>query len=214
MIDGVKKGHGTTFCVMPDRIAAGTYLVGAAITGGDVTVTDTRPETVDTLLYKLAECGCDVTRRADSVRVRAERRVRSIGFTGTRPYPGFPTDLQPQLFSLLSKADGTSVIAENVFENRFRHAQELRRMGAVNRIHDRTAVITGVETLHGAEVIAHDLRGGAALALAGLAAEGETRILRAERIERGYERMDEVIASLGGTILRKEDSIGKEEKTR
>lgn len=213
-IEGVPKGHGTAYRVMPDRIVAGTYLLGAAITGGDVTVTGMRPETVDTLLYKLSDCGCSVTRRAGSVRVRAAQRIRSIGFTETRPYPGFPTDLQPQLFAALSTADGTSVLAENVFENRFRHAQELRKMGAQNRILDRTAIITGTKKLHGASVTAHDLRGGAALVLAGLSAEGETQILHAERIERGYERMDSVIASLGGTVARKGDRIGKEEEAR
>ena len=213
-IDGVKRGHGASFRIMPDRIVTGTYLIGAAITGGDVTVTDTQPETVDTLLFKLAECGCGITRKADSVRVRAAKRPNAIGFTETRPYPGFPTDLQPQLFALLSRADGTSVIVENVFESRFRHAQELKKMGAQNRILDRTAVVTGVDTLHGACVTAHDLRGGAALALAGLSAEGETRILHAERIERGYERMDSVIERLGGSIARKEENIGEEEPSR
>ena len=212
VIDGIKHGHGVSFRIMPDRIVTGTYLIGAAITGGDVTVVDTQPETVDTLLFKLAECGCDVTRKADSVRVRAAGRTRAIGFTETRPYPGFPTDLQPQLFSLLSLSDGTSVLTENVFENRFKHAQELKKMGAQNRILDRTAIISGVEKLHGASVTAHDLRGGAALVLAGLAAEGETQILHAERIERGYERMNSVIERLGGSITRKEDSIGEEGK--
>jgi UDP-N-acetylglucosamine 1-carboxyvinyltransferase len=214
VIEGVERGHGATFRVMPDRIVTGTYLIGAAITGGDVTVTQTLPETVGPLLNKLTECGCTVTRRADSVRVQAKSRVKSIGFTGTRPYPGFPTDLQPQLFSLLSTADGTSVIAENVFENRFRHAQELNRMGAESRIVDRTAIITGVERLHGATVTARDLRGGAALVLAGLSAEGETVIRHAERIERGYERMDSVIGRLGGSVIRKEDGIDQEEKTQ
>ncbi len=211
-IDGVKKGHGASYRIMPDRIAAGTYLVGAAITGGDVTVAGMQPETVDPLLNKLAECGCEVTKNSDSVRVRAKDRIRAVGFTETRPYPGFPTDLQPQLFSLLSRADGTSVLTENVFESRFRHAQELKKMGAKNRILDRTAIITGTDRLHGADVTAHDLRGGAALVLAGLSAEGETQIRFAERIERGYERMDSVIASLGGTIARKEKDIGEEEQ--
>ena len=214
VIDGVPKGHGTTYRVMPDRIAAGTYLVGAAITGGDVTVTDLKPDAIDTLLYKLGACGCEVSKTADSVRVRAKERMHGVAFTETRPYPGFPTDLQPQLFGLLSVADGNSVLVENVFENRFRHAQELRRMGAKNRILDRTAIITGVERLHGAEVTAHDLRGGAALVLAGLSAEGETEIRHAERIERGYERIDSVIGLLGGSITRKGDGIGKEEKTQ
>ena len=214
VIDGVQKGHGTRYRVMPDRIVTGTYLLAGAITGGDVTVTDTQPETVDTLLNKLSESGCLVTTRSDSVRVRAATRTRAVGFTETRPYPGFPTDLQPQLFALLSVADGTSVLTENVFENRFRHAQELMKMGATNRILDRTAIITGVDRLHGASVTAHDLRGGAALALAGFSAEGETRILHAERIERGYERMDSVIGALGGSITRKEESIGEEKERR
>lgn len=214
VIDGVEQGHGATYRVMPDRIAAGTYMIGAAITGGDVTVTGMQPDAVDTLLYKLSACECEVTKTADSVRVRARGRARGVAFTETRPYPGFPTDLQPQLFSLLSVADGNSVLVENVFENRFRHAQELKRMGAKNRILDRTAIITGVERLHGAEVIAHDLRGGAALVLAGLSAEGETVIRHAERIERGYERMDSVIGRLGGSVIRKEDGIDQEEKTQ
>ena len=182
VIDGVRAGNGTRFRVSPDRIVTGTYLLAGAITGGDVTVAGTQPETVDTLLYQLAACGCTVTQRADAVRVRAPRRITGVGLIETRPYPGFPTDLQPQLFSLLSHAEGTSVLVENVFENRFKHAQELRKMGAKNRIIDRTAVITGVERLHGAVVTAHDLRGGAALALAGLSADGETQILHAERI--------------------------------
>ena len=213
-IEGVKKGHGTRYRIMPDRIVTGTYLLMGAITGGDVTVTGTQPETIDTMTGKLSECGCLVTTRADSVRVKAPKRPRAIGFTETRPYPGFPTDLQPQLFALLSVADGTSVLTENVFESRFRHAQELRKMGAKSRILDRTAIITGVGKLHGACVTAHDLRGGAALALAGLFAEGETQILQAERIERGYERMDSVIEALGGTITRKEESIGEQEERR
>ena len=212
VIDGVETGHGTAFRIMPDRIVTGTYLLAAAITGGDVT--DTRPETVEPLLSKLTESGCAVTRGRGSVRVRAPERIRSVGFTETRPYPGFPTDLQPLLFAVLSRANGTSVIVENVFENRFRHAQELNKMGAKNRILDRTAILTGAERLHGASVTAHDLRGGAALVLAGLFAEGETVIGHAERIERGYERMDEVIGSLGGSIARKEENLDDEEKTR
>ena len=214
VIDGVKRGHGTEFRVMPDRIAAGTYLLAAAMTGGDLRLTELDPGTIDTLLGKLSACGCRVDRQADAVRVRANGRPQSIGFTETRPYPGFPTDLQPQLFALLSRADGTSAVTENVFENRFRHAQELKKMGAENRILGRTAIITGVRQLHGACVTAHDLRGGAALVLAGLFAEGETQILHAERIERGYERMDSVIGALGGTVTRKEEGIGEEEKTR
>ena len=213
VIRGVKEGHGTTFRIMPDRIVTGTYLIGAAMTGGDVTVLGAMPETVDALLSKLGACGCRVIRKSDAVRVIAPDRLSAIGFTETRPYPGFPTDLQPQLFAALSVADGGSVIVENVFENRFKHAQELKKMGAQNRILDRTAILTGVERLHGATVTAHDLRGGAALVLAGLKADGETVVEHAERIARGYERMEQTIASLGGTVVRKEERIGKEAKT-
>ena len=201
-IEGVEQGHGTAYTVMPDRIVTGTYLIGAAMTRGDVTVENTRPDTVDALLSKLRDCGCELTRYDTAVRVRAAERVRCVAFTETRPYPGFPTDLQPQLFAMLSVAQGTSVLVENVFENRFKHAQELKKMGAQNRILDRTAVITGAEQLHGATVTAHDLRGGAALVLAGLCADGVTVIERAERIERGYEQIDRAIRSLGGTIMR------------
>ena len=200
VIAGVPEGHGATYRIMPDRIVTGTYLIGAAITGGDVTVTDTRPDTVDALLFKLSACGCDVMRSAGTVRVKTDGRPNAVGFTETRPYPGFPTDLQPQLFALLSVADGTSVLVENVFENRFKHAQELKKMGADNRVLDRTAIITGTERLHGAAVTAHDLRGGAALVLAGLSAEGETVIEHAERIERGYERMEECLCALGASV--------------
>ena len=214
VVDGVKKGHGVAYRIMPDRIVTGTYLIAAAITGGDITVTDTLPETVGPLLLKLSECGASVTKTSDAIRVRANGRPDCVGYTETRPYPGFPTDLQPQLFSMLSVANGTSVLTENVFENRFRHAQELMKMGAVNRILDRTAIITGVKRLHGASVTAHDLRGGAALVLAGLSAEGDTQIEHAERIERGYERLDSVIERLGGSVTRKEENIGKEEETQ
>ena len=212
-VSGVKEGHGTTYRIMPDRIVTGTYLIGAAMTGGDVTVEGAMPETVDALLSKLRACGCRVTRRSDAVRVIGPERLKAIGFTETRPYPGFPTDLQPQLFAALSVADGGSVLVENVFENRFKHAQELKKMGAQNRILDRTAILTGVERLHGATVTAHDLRGGAALVLAGLKADGETVVEHAERIARGYERMEQTIASLGGTVVRKGERIGKEAKT-
>ena len=201
-IEGVEQGHGTAYTVMPDRIVTGTYLIGAAMTRGDVTVENTRPDTVDALLSKLRDCGCELTRYDTAVRVRAAERVRCVAFTETRPYPGFPTDLQPQLFAMLSVAQGTSVLVENVFENRFKHAQELKKMGAQNRILDRTAVITGAEQLHGATVTAHYLRGGAALVLAGLCADGVTVIEHAERIERGYEQIDRAIRSLGGTIMR------------
>ena len=204
VIDGGRTGRGVSYRIMPDRIVTGTYLIAGAMTGGDVTVTDTDPMLIGALLSKLEACGCSVTAYRDAVRLTLSGRPRGPVSAETRPYPAFATDLQAQLFALLSIADGTSVITEHIFENRFRHAAELKRMGAQNEIIGRTAIIRGVERLHGAKVTAFDLRCGAALVLAGLAADGETEILHAERIDRGYDRMDEAIRQLGGQIQRKE----------
>ena len=204
-IFGRPNGHGVTHKILPDRIVTGTYLIASAITRGTVTVTDTDPALVGALLSKLEACGCAITVYGDAIRLSAPERVRELLSLETRPYPAFPTDLQAQMFALLSTARGTSVITENIFENRFRHAAELRRMGAQNEIRGRTAIIRGVKRLHGADVTAHDLRCGAALVLAGLGADGETVIDHAERVDRGYDRMDEAIRLLGGKIQRKED---------
>ena len=181
----------------------GTYLIAGAITRGRVSVTETDPGLIGALLSKLEVCGCRIRTYRDAVELEAFDRPKELSVE-TRPYPAFATDLQAQLFALLSVAQGTSVITEHIFENRFRHAAELKRMGAQNEIIGRTAIIRGVERLHGARVTAHDLRCGAALALAGLCADGVTEILHAERIDRGYDRMDEAIRTLGGQIQRKE----------
>ena len=203
-ISGRAKGHGVRYPIMPDRIVTGTYLLAGAITRGSVTVTDTDPRLNGALLAKLSACGCAVTVYRDAIRLEAKTPIKELVSVETRPYPAFPTDLQAPLFALLSVARGTSVITEHIFENRFRHAAELKRMGAQNEIIGRTAIIRGVRRLHGAAVTAHDLRCGAALVLAGLCADGETVIDHAERIDRGYDRMDEAIGLLGGQILRKE----------
>ena len=203
-IAGRPEGHGTRYRIMPDRIVTGTYLLAGAITRGCVTVTDTDPGTNGALLAKLSACGCEVKPYRDAITVSLDRAPGELSVE-TRPYPAFPTDLQAQLFALVSLGSGTSVITEHIFENRFRHAAELKRMGAQNDIFGRTAIIRGVGTLHGAHVTAHDLRCGAALVLAGLAASGVTEIAYAERIDRGYDRMDAAMAALGGRITRKEE---------
>ena len=167
-------------------------------------MTDTDPGTNGALLAQLSACGCEVKPYRDAITVSLDRAPGELSVE-TRPYPAFPTDLQAQLFALVSLGSGTSVITEHIFENRFRHAEELKRMGAQNDIFGRTAIIRGVGTLHGAHVTAHDLRCGAALVLAGLAASGVTEIAYAERIDRGYDRMDAAMAALGGRITRKEE---------
>jgi len=202
-IVGMSEGHGTRYRIMPDRIVTGTYLLAGAITRGSVTVTDTDPHTNGALLAKLAAAGCEVKPYRDAISVSMTEAPGELSVE-TRPYPAFPTDLQAQLFAFVSLGSGTSVITEHIFENRFRHAAELKRMGAQNDIFGRTAIIRGVSALHGARVTAHDLRCGAALVLAGLAANGVTEIERAERIDRGYDRMDAAMAALGGQIIRKE----------
>lgn len=188
--------------VMKDRIAAGTYLCAAAITGGDVRVNGISPEPLLSLLSKLRECGATIESDDDFIRVIGPKRPNEIKRVETSPYPGFPTDMQAQLFAVCSVAKGTSVIIENVFESRFRHAGELMRMGADCTISDRTAIIRGVAALAGTEVGAWDLRGGAALVLAGLRAKGQTLIRHAERIDRGYESIERDLNLLGASIKR------------
>jgi len=190
--------------VLSDRIAAGTFLCAAAITGGDVMLTNACPAQLGSALHKLRECGCTVDAEADAIRLKAPRRLREISLLETQPHPGFPTDLQAPFFALCTVARGASVIVENVFENRFKHAAELVRMGANCTVQGRTAVIRGVPRLTGARVEAPDLRGGAALVLAGLRAEGETWIMNGELIDRGYEALERDLARLGARIERVE----------
>jgi UDP-N-acetylglucosamine 1-carboxyvinyltransferase len=188
--------------IMPDRIVAGTYLCAAAITGGDVCMKGISPEYLGSVMSKLRECGCDVEAGVDYIRAKGPERPKELKRVETLPHPGFPTDMQAQIFALCSVADGTSMIVENVFENRFKHASELNRMGGENSISGRIAVIRGVKRLTGAQVDAWDLRGGAALILAGLRAEGETVVHGAAHIDRGYEAIERDLAALGAQIRR------------
>ena len=192
------------YTVMPDRIVAGTLLVAGAITGGRVTVENAVADDMTGILAKLAECGCALKISGRAITLTAPRRVREIKLIETLPYPGFPTDMQAQLFALCTVAEGTSVLVENVFENRFKHAAELTRMGAQSTVKGRTAIIRGVPALRGACVLAHDLRGGAAMVLAGLAADGVTTVENCGHIDRGYERLEQTLGALGARILREE----------
>ncbi len=191
--------------IIPDRIVAGTLLCAAAVTGGDLTLYDVEPSHMASITSKLREAGCLVLCGDHSIYLKAPERLREIKLIETLPYPGFPTDMQAQFFALCTLAEGTSVVVENVFESRFKHASELARMGAVFTQKDRTTIIRGVKRLTGAQVYARDLRGGAALTIAGLAALGETTVMNAELIDRGYEGMEHMLTTLGARIRREED---------
>jgi UDP-N-acetylglucosamine 1-carboxyvinyltransferase len=204
-IDGVEKLGGAEHTIIPDRIETGTFAVAAAITGGELELVNCDPQHIAAVLDKLAETGVRVERpNAFSVRVRAADRTRSSDVT-TLPYPGFPTDMQAQYMSLMALADGTSVITETIFENRFMHASELLRMGARIRLNGRQAVTEGNTGLSGARVQASDLRASASLVLAGLAARGETVVDRVYHIDRGYEKIEEKLRSVGASIERFRD---------
>jgi len=198
-IDGVEKLTGTNHAVIPDRIEAGTFMVAAAITGGDVMVTNVLPEHLKPIVAKLKETGVEITEEEDAIRVNATEGLKPIDIK-TLPYPGFPTDMQAQCMSLMTISEGTSVIIESVFENRFMHVSELNRMGANIKIEGHCAVVQGVKTLQGAQVKATDLRAGAALILAGLIAEGTTEIDEIYHIHRGYVNIDGKLRALGAKI--------------
>jgi len=206
VIEGRDRLHGVVHEVMPDRIEVGSYLMAAAITGGDVTVTHARPDHVSALLEKLQEVGLGVEMGEDSVRVTSNGSISGKD-VATDPYPGFATDLQAQYMALMSLAQGRSVITENVFENRFMHVQELVRMGADIRVSGRAATVRGVRSLSGAHVQATDLRASASLVLAALAAEGSTHIHRVYHLDRGYDRLDEKLRNLGADVTREKDDI-------
>jgi UDP-N-acetylglucosamine 1-carboxyvinyltransferase len=200
-VSGVERLEGATHTVIPDRIEAGTFLVAGAIAGDEIDIIRCDPSHLSALLEKLSEIGVE-TRVADkSVRVKGGVRLRATNVR-TLPYPGFPTDMQAQLMTLLTQAEGTSLVAETIFENRFMHVAELNRMGAHVRLDGRTAVVTGPTPLSGARVMATDLRASACLVLAGLAADGQTLIDRVYHLDRGYERLEVKLASLGAEIER------------
>ncbi|NLW23194.1 MAG: UDP-N-acetylglucosamine 1-carboxyvinyltransferase [Tissierellia bacterium] len=200
-IKGVKELGGATHSVIPDRIEAGTYMVAAAITKGDVIVENVIPNHIKPIIAKLREAGCEVQENGDKVRVIGPDQLKAVDIK-TLPYPGFPTDMQAQFMALMSVCEGTSVIIETVFENRFMHVDELKRMGADIKIDGRSAIIQGVDTLMSAPVKATDLRAGAALILAGLVADGETEIRDIYHIDRGYENIEDKLRKLGANIYR------------
>lgn len=201
IIDGVERLHGASHRVVPDRIEAGTFLCAVGATGGDITLCNAAPETMGAILEKLKAAGLQLECGDDWIRARMDGRPKAAGFR-TQEYPGFPTDMQAQLMALNTIADGTAVIVENIFENRFMHVLELGRMGAHIDIDGATAVVTGVPRLSGATVMATDLRASASLVIAGLAAEGETTIERIYHLDRGYEHMESKLNSVGADIQR------------
>lgn len=201
IIEGVSSLHGGEYAVIPDRIEAGTHMIAAAITRGDVTITNVVPEHVQSLIAKFNEIGIGVEIGADWLRINVKDRPWPVDVK-TMPYPGFPTDMQPQLMALLTMAEGTSIIKETVFENRYKHVMELRRMGADIKVEGQIAIIKGVSALSGACVEASDLRAGAALVLAALAAEGGSVIENVEHIDRGYEKLENKYNALGARIIR------------
>ena len=198
-IRGVRTLHKTEYSIIPDQIEAGTFMFAAAATKGDVTVLNVIPKHLEATISKLVDIGCEVQEFDDAVRVTAKGRLRSTQVK-TLPYPGYPTDMQPQIGVTLALARGTSVITESIFENRFKYLDELARMGANVKIEGNSATIEGVERFTGARVSAPDLRAGAALCIAGLAAEGITIVDDIVYIQRGYERFDEKLSLLGGMI--------------
>ena len=198
-IKGVPKFHGCTYSIVPDMIEAGTYMFAAAATKGDVVLKNVIPKHLEAITAKLNEIGCEVEEGDDSVRVVASKRVRRT-HVKTLPYPGYPTDMQPQITVTLAIAEGTSIVTESIFENRFKYADELARMGASIKVKGNSAIIDGVEKLTGARVSAPDLRAGAALVIAGLAAEGITIVDDIVYIQRGYENFEGKLRLLGAEI--------------
>lgn len=198
-ITGVKKLAEISYNIMPDRIEAGTYLVAGAITGGKVKLTNVYPEHIEPILNKLEEANCKLTIGKNTIEIEAPKRVKAVDIK-TMPYPGFPTDMQSIFGALLSTAKGTSIITENIFESRYKYVHELNRMGAKINVEGRTAIIKGTKRIQGANVVANDLRGGAAIILEALAAKGVTQIDNIHYILRGYEKIEEKLRSLGAKI--------------
>ncbi len=201
VIDGVERLHGATHRVVADRIEAGTFLCAVGATGGDIMLRQAAPDTMGAVIDKLRDAGLTIECGNDWIRASMDQRPRATGFR-TQEYPGFPTDMQAQLMALNTIAEGTALITENIFENRYMHVQELVRMGAQIDIDGHTAVVTGVPELLGATVMATDLRASASLVIAGLAATGDTTIERIYHLDRGYERMEDKLRSVGANIQR------------
>lgn len=200
-IEGVKELHGIDYTIIPDRIEAGTYMIAAAITGGDVLIEKADPLLLKPLIVKLEEAGVQIKLKKNLIKVIGSNRVKAVDIK-TLPFPGFPTDMQPQFMALSCVAKGTSVITETVFENRFVHTGDLIRMGADIKVEGHSTIVKGVKKLSAAPVMASDLRGGAALVLAGLVAEGTTELSRIYHLDRGYVKLEEKLTSLGADIKR------------
>ena len=198
-IEGVETLHAVKHTIMPDRIEAGTYMIAAGITEGDITLSNCNPHHLHALLEKLEEIGLDIIINEGSIRVMGTPFLKNTDVK-TLPYPGFPTDMQAQIMALLCLAEGTSIISESIFEDRFMHVGELKRMGANIRLEGNTAIVNGVDTLCGAPVMATDLRASASLVLAALVARGETEITRVYHLERGYECVEDKLSQLGAAI--------------
>ncbi len=202
VIEGVKRLHGVEYTPIGDRIEAGTYLIAAASCGGEIETKGVSPENIAALLHKLRENGCKIHIKNDKILLSSDGRLKAVDLVETMPFPGFPTDLQAQYSALCCTANGMTLIVENLFETRYRYAAELKRMGADITIRDRTAVIRGVEKLHGAFLTAGDLRGGAALVLAALKAEGQSTVADLSHIDRGYADFEGKLRKLGAKIRR------------
>jgi UDP-N-acetylglucosamine 1-carboxyvinyltransferase len=201
IIDGVEGLHGCTYQVMPDRIEAGSYACAAGITGGSIELVGARPSDMLAITNALAAAGLVIEMTDKGIRVTAEGPLKPLAIS-TAPYPGFPTDMQAQFMAMLAVAEGQSFLEETIFENRYMHVPELRRMGADIEVHGRSAIVKGGLPLTGASVMATDLRASMSLVLAGLAAEGETEVLRVYHLDRGYERLEEKLGAVGATIER------------
>jgi len=200
-IEGVDRLHGARYRVMPDRIESGTYLAAAAATGGSIRLTGARPDILDAVVEKLREAGAHITTGPDWIALETNGALSAVNVR-TAPYPAFPTDMQAQFLALDSIARGTARVTETVFENRFMHVQELKRLGAEIEVDGNTAVVKGVAHLDGATVMATDLRASASLVLAGLIARGVTTVERVYHLDRGYERIEEKLSKLGARIRR------------
>ncbi len=202
VIEGVKRLHGVDYTPIGDRIEAGTYLIAAATCGGEIETVGVPAENIAALLHKLRENGCKIYTKNDRILLRSDGRLQAVDLVETTPFPGFPTDMQAQYAALSATARGTTLVVENLFETRYKYAGELKRMGADITVRDRTAVIRGVERLHGAKVTAGDLRGGAALVIAALKAEGQSSVIDLSHIDRGYAEMEYKLKKLGAKIRR------------
>lgn len=205
IIEGVKELHGCEYTPIPDRIIAGTYLIAGAITGGEIVIENCIPQHFSSLSNKLQKSGCKIQVFSDKIYLESSGRLKAVNFIETTPYPGFPTDLQAQMLALQAVSRGSCIVQENLFETRFKFVPELIKMGANIKVNHQTAYVTGVKTLLGADVYANDLRGGVALVLAGLCAQGYTTVHNIFHIERGYDKIEQVLTRLGADIRRESE---------